>query len=384
MRWLISVSLASILGMAPLGAKAAELVVWWEKGYYDQEDEAVAEIVAAFEQQTGNQVELVFLDEEEHTGAIAAALDAGQPPDFAFGTLMSAYISEWAFGDRLVVLSDAIGSFANIFDSDALDRVMLVNAKTGQKALYGVPIDRTNHHIHVWRSLLEQAGFTLADIPREWNAFWQFWCDDVQPAVHQATGRGDIWGIGLPMSGVYDTQVEFIQFVAANQAEYVTRDGRLVIDDPEIRRKLVGLINSYATIFKKGCTPPDSVAWGNVDNNKAFLAQTVVMTANHTLSIPNALKRERPDDSIRPVLRSSGRSVRMASPALLRATSTRRSSSRTVPTSLWPRRSSVFSWPMAGLLTISTSRPSACCRRSRHSSSNHSGSTRAIHTGWPQ
>jgi multiple sugar transport system substrate-binding protein len=167
MRWLISVSLASILGMAPLGAKAAELVVWWEKGYYDQEDEAVAEIVAAFEQQTGNQVELVFLDEEEHTGAIAAALDAGQPPDFAFGTLMSAYISEWAFGDRLVVLSDAIGSFANIFDSDALDRVMLVNAKTGQKALYGVPIDRTNHHIHVWRSLLEQAGFTLADIPRE-------------------------------------------------------------------------------------------------------------------------------------------------------------------------------------------------------------------------
>jgi multiple sugar transport system substrate-binding protein len=31
-------------------------------------------------------------------------------------------------------------------------------------------------------------------------------------------------------------------------------------------------------------------------NNEAFLAQMVVMTQNSTLSLPNALKRERPDD----------------------------------------------------------------------------------------
>ena len=36
-------------------------MVWWEKGYYPQEDEAVREIVAAFEQKTGKQVELVLL-----------------------------------------------------------------------------------------------------------------------------------------------------------------------------------------------------------------------------------------------------------------------------------------------------------------------------------
>ena len=38
------------------------------------------------------------------------------------------------------------------------------------------------------------------------------------------------------------------------------------------------------------------MSWDNGDHNKAFLAQTVVMTQNVTLSIPNALKRERPDD----------------------------------------------------------------------------------------
>ena len=37
-------------------------------------------------------------------------------------------------------------------------------------------------------------------------------------------------------------------------------------------------------------------SWDDRDNNKAFLAQTVVMTTNPTLSIPNALQAERPDD----------------------------------------------------------------------------------------
>jgi multiple sugar transport system substrate-binding protein len=282
--------------LAPPAAHAADLVVWWEQAYTPEEDAAVREIVAAFEDNTGKQVELVVLYEEEHSAGIVAALQAGDPPDFAFGTLFTPFIAEWAYEDRLVDLSAMVGSFAIIFDPDALDRATLVNAKTGQRALYALPMGRVNNHVHVWRSLLEQAGFTLADIPREWNAFWSFWCDQVQPAVRRASGRDDIWGVGLPMSVVYDTQVEFFQFLAANHADYVTRDGKLVIDDPEVRHKLVEVMDSYTSIYRKGCTPPDSVAWGNPDNNKAFLGQAVVMTANDTLSIPNALRHERPDD----------------------------------------------------------------------------------------
>jgi hypothetical protein len=47
--------------MAPLGANAADLVVWWEEGFYPQADEAVAETVAAFEQSTGKQIDLIQL-----------------------------------------------------------------------------------------------------------------------------------------------------------------------------------------------------------------------------------------------------------------------------------------------------------------------------------
>jgi multiple sugar transport system substrate-binding protein len=297
MQRLIPSLLAAGVVLAPLGAKAADLVVWWEKGFYPQEDEAVSETIAAFEQESGKHVEVVFQEDEEFPSKVLAALDAGKPPDFAFGILLYLYPAQWALENRLVDLSDAVGAFSDLFDPEALDRAEWRNAATGQKALYGLPIGRSTNLVHIWKSLLLRAGFTLEDIPREWDAFWSFWCDQVQPAVRKALGRDDVWGIGLPMSAeADDTRTQFFQFVAAYQADYVTRDGKLMIDDPEIRRRLVLAMDSYTGLYRKGCTPPGAATWGDIDNNKQFHAQTIVMTANDTLSIPNALKSERPDD----------------------------------------------------------------------------------------
>jgi ABC-type glycerol-3-phosphate transport system substrate-binding protein len=53
-----AVVLAAALVLAPPGARAADLVVWWPEGFYAQEDRALKELVAAFEQKTGKQVEL--------------------------------------------------------------------------------------------------------------------------------------------------------------------------------------------------------------------------------------------------------------------------------------------------------------------------------------
>jgi multiple sugar transport system substrate-binding protein len=93
-----------------------------------------------------------------------------------------------------------------------------------------------------------------------------------------------------------DTSNQFSQLVQAYEADWVTRAGGLVIDQPDIRQRLIGAIDRYTAIYRKGCTPPDSVAWTSTDNNEAFLAPTVVMTLNQSLSVPNALKHERPED----------------------------------------------------------------------------------------
>jgi multiple sugar transport system substrate-binding protein len=175
--------------------------------------------------------------------------------------------------------------------------VTLRNAQSGQEALYGLPVGRMINHVHVWKSLLERAGLSLDEIPKTWKGFWSFWCDQASPAVRKALGRDDIWAIGRPMSvEAYDTTAQFFQFIHAYDADYVTRAGRLVIDDPEIRQRLIKALDAYAAVYREGCTPPDSLSWENAGNNQAFLAQTVVMTPNQRLSIPNALKATRPKD----------------------------------------------------------------------------------------
>jgi multiple sugar transport system substrate-binding protein len=296
MRGRAVVLVVAILLIAPLASRGADLVVWWDQGFNPAEDEALREVITAFQQGNGKQVELVLHGLTEFEDKLPAAIEAGRPPDIAFGITIDSYIPEWAFDGRLVDLTDTVGHFSDLFDPDALAWYALLNEKTKQRALYALPVGRTSNHVHVWKSLLEHAGFTLGDVPKGWEAFWSFWCDDVQPAVRRAMGRDDIWGVGLNMSGKFDTELQVDQFRDAYAADYVTRDGRLVIDDPEVRRRLTKAIDSYAMIYRKGCTPPDAVTWDGRGNNKAFLAQAVVMTVNDTLSIPNALKRERPDD----------------------------------------------------------------------------------------
>jgi ABC-type glycerol-3-phosphate transport system substrate-binding protein len=82
-----AVILAVAIVLAPLGAKAADLVVWWEKGVYAQEDEAVVESLAAFEQDSGKHAEFSFDPMEELPKRIEASLEVGRPPDKRlFGT----------------------------------------------------------------------------------------------------------------------------------------------------------------------------------------------------------------------------------------------------------------------------------------------------------
>jgi multiple sugar transport system substrate-binding protein len=286
---------AAVLMLVPLGAWATDLVVWWSEGRHSEEDAAVKEMIAAFEARTGKDVALVLHKEDEITDRTEAAVESGRPPDFVFSQLTIWRADQWAYEGRLIDLTDAVGPFASQFDRDALERGTMLDRATGRRGLYLVPMGRSMHHVHAWRSLIERAGFTLADIPKEWDAFWSFWCDQVQPAVRKALGRDDVWGVGLPMSVSGDTSNEFTQFSNAYEADYATSDGKLVIDEPRVRDKLVKALDAYTAIWRKGCTPPDAVGWDDSGNNKAFLAQTVVMTINMSLSIPNALKT-RPED----------------------------------------------------------------------------------------
>ena len=234
---------------------------------------------------------------DEQTAAVQAAIDAGRPPDFLFGQVASNQIARWAEEGRLVDLTDTIGALKDLFDADTLELSTLRNGRDGRTALYALPMARDTTHVHVWQSLLKKAGLTLSDIPTGWDAFWSFWCDRAQPAVRKALGRDDIWGTGLTMSaGSVDTRINYTEFQLAYGTPWASSDGHLQVEDPAVRAGMIQALDSYTAIYRKGCTPPDSVDWTGSGNNQAFLEQRVIMTINNTLSIPNQLKETRPAD----------------------------------------------------------------------------------------
>ena len=163
--------LAAALLLAPPGARAADLVVWWEQGFYPQEDAAVREIIAAFEQKTGKQVELVQPTQGEIMKKAESALQAGAPPDFLFGATSERWAAQWAYEDRLVDLESVLGPVLDLFDADTIEVSTLLDGKTGRRGLYALPMGRYSNHVHAWNSLLERAGFSLADIPARVGGF---------------------------------------------------------------------------------------------------------------------------------------------------------------------------------------------------------------------
>ena len=80
-----AVLLAAAIILAPLGARAADLVVWWEKGYYaagGRGGQGDHRRLRAGDRQAGR---ARLPSQDELPDKILAALEAGQPPDFAFG-----------------------------------------------------------------------------------------------------------------------------------------------------------------------------------------------------------------------------------------------------------------------------------------------------------
>jgi multiple sugar transport system substrate-binding protein len=221
----------------------------------------------------------------------------GAPPDFLFSSVIERGAARWAYEDRLAELRGVLGPVLDLFDADTIEVSTLLNGKAGQRGAVRASDGRVSNYVHVWNSLLERAGSTLADVPQGWEAFWSFWCDQVQPAVRKALGRNDVWGVGLSMSAAAsDTDEELLQFELAYKTPWLDSNRRPQVDDPAVRKGMVKALDAYTAIWRKGCTPPDSVSWTNIGNNKAFLARTVVVTPNPSLSIPAALNRERPDD----------------------------------------------------------------------------------------
>src|ERR671910_520278 len=123
---------ATFLTAVSTQAFAQDLVIWWNKSYYPEEDQQFDKTVAAFEEETGIDVEYVYYTNEDVPRKVLAALTAGQPPDLSYGFLFDlSHTSRWAYDDVLEDVSDVVGEIKDNLLPSAMQAVQLMNGKTG-------------------------------------------------------------------------------------------------------------------------------------------------------------------------------------------------------------------------------------------------------------
>ena len=284
------------------------LVVYWTKGFYPQEDKALDDMVAKFEKKTGVKIELSRYSPQESVPKAVAALDSGTPPDVAYGDVFDFQVAgKWAAEGRLEDLSDILTPMKGSFLPVTLETAYLLNEKTGKRGYYAFPMKRQTMHIQYWKDMLAEAGFKESDIPKTWNAYWDFWCTKAQAGYRKASGKR-IFSVGAPM-GVdsSDSFYSFLTYMDAHNVKVVDDNGKLTVDRPEVKKGLVATVADYAGTVAKGCTPPTAVTWKDPDNNVAFHNKQIMITHNATISIAAKWLDDMNSDKLKPEERAQAK-----------------------------------------------------------------------------
>src|SRR4030081_2185866 len=92
---------------------------------------------------------------------------------------------------------------------------------------------------HVWRPLVEKAGYNMEDLPKTWDAFYDFF-KDVQKKL-RAQGERKVYGIGFQLNTTdNDSNLLFDYFLTAYGGQgIVGKDGKLHLHEPQVREAAI-------------------------------------------------------------------------------------------------------------------------------------------------
>src|SRR4051795_8988616 len=282
--------------VANAAAKTAE--TWWIQGFAQEEDIAFKKVVADYEKASGNKIDYSIVPYEPLRQKIVSAITSGAVPDIIQNspTEISAL---YAWDDKLLDVGDVIETQKAEYTETALASAFNYNSATKKRAYYLVPYTSAALPNHIWRPLVEKAGFSMEDIPRTWDAYYDFF-KEVQKKL-RAKGDRKVYGLGFQVTtnGNDPNNVLNYFLVAYGGLGLVSKDGKLHADDPKVKEAVVKAMEFPTRAYKEGFVPPSAINWNDADDNNAFHAKTIVMDLDGTISTEVAIYEKKQDyDSI--------------------------------------------------------------------------------------
>jgi multiple sugar transport system substrate-binding protein len=264
-------------------AAATTAAVWWIQGFVQEEDVAFRDIVAEYQKASGNTLDFSIVPYAPMRQKIVSAVTSGLVPDL-FQNTPTELIALYAWDDRLLDVSEVIETQRAEYTETALQSAYCYNSVEKKRAYYGVPYTTAGLPNHVWRPLVEKAGYKMEDIPKTWDAYYDFF-KDVQRKL-RAQGERKVYGLGFQVTtnGNDPNNVFNYFLIAYGGKDIVTKDGKLHLDDKAVREAAIQALKYPATAYKEGFVPQGAINWNDADDNNAFHSKQIVMDLDGTIS----------------------------------------------------------------------------------------------------
>src|SRR5947208_6748303 len=275
-------------------AAATTATVWWVQGSAQEEDISFKKIVAEYEKASGNTIDHSITPYAPLRQKIVSAVTSGVVPDL-FQNTPPEIIALYAWQDKLVDVSEVVETQREEYTETALLTVRCYNDVEKKRSYYGVPYTVGASMNHIWRPLVEKAGYQMEDIPKTWDAFYDFF-KEVQKKL-RAQAMRHVYGLGFQLNTAgNDSNARFNDFIIAyGGQDIVTPDGKLHLDDPKVREAALNALIYPTTAYKEGFVPPGAINWNDADDNNAFHAKQIVMDIDGSLSTVVAIIKNQQD-----------------------------------------------------------------------------------------
>jgi len=272
-------------------AAASTATVWWIQGFAEEEDISFKKIAADYEKASGNTIDYSITPYAPMRQKIVSAVTSGVVPDLFQNTPVE-IIALYAWQDKLVDVSDVVETQREEYTETALLTAHCYNNVEKKRSFYGVPYTVGSGMNHVWRPLVEKAGYSMEDLPKTWDACYDFF-KGVQKKL-RARGMRNVYGIGFQLNTTgNDSNARFNDFIIAyGGQDIVTNDGKLHLDDPKVRKAAIEALTYPTMAYKEGFIPPGAINWNDADDNNAFHAKQVVMDLDGSLSTEVAIIKD--------------------------------------------------------------------------------------------
>jgi multiple sugar transport system substrate-binding protein len=269
-------------------AAATTATAWLVQGFAREEDVAMKKMIADYEKQSGNTIDYSLVPYAPHRQKVISAMTSGAVPDL-FTANPAEVVALFAWQGKLIDVSDVVETQKAQYSKTALLSAQCYNNETKQRSFYGVPSTGATLPFHIWNSLVEKAGYKLSDAPKTWDAFWDFF-KPVQDKL-RAQGMRGVYAQGLQVTanGVDPNNTFHYFLIAYGGKDIVTKDGKIHLDDPQVKEAVIKALIYPTTAYKQGYVPPGAINWNDADDNNAFHSKEVVMDLDGTISTEVAM-----------------------------------------------------------------------------------------------